>query len=83
VDEKKCTVGVLEVGIDCVEDYFGIDNFYESVHTLLVGYLNNVVKVKELFKKDKDYVVMNGEVLIVDEYIGCIFVGWCYNEGMH
>ncbi len=83
VDEKKRTVGVLESGIDRVEDYLGIDNLYESVNTPLVGFLNNAVKAKELFKRDKDYVVMDGEVLIVDEHTGRLLAGRRYNEGMH
>ncbi len=83
VDEKKRTVGVLESGIEKVEDWLGIDNLYESVNTPLVGFLNNAVKAKELFKRDKDYVVMNGEVLIVDEHTGRLLAGRRYNEGMH
>src|SRR3954447_15760661 len=83
VDEKKRTVGILESGIERVEDYLGIENLYESAHTPLVGYLNNAVRAKELFKRDKDYVVMNGEVLIVDEHTGRILAGRRYNEGMH
>jgi len=83
VDEKKRTIGILESGIERVEDYLGIENLYESAHTPLVGYLNNAVKAKELFKKDKDYVVMNAEVLIVDEHTGRILAGRRYNEGMH
>ncbi|NNM46321.1 preprotein translocase subunit SecA [Knoellia koreensis] len=83
VDEKKKTVGVLEAGIAKVEDYLGIDNLYESVNTPLIGYLNNAIKAKELFKRDKDYVNMNGEILIVDEHTGRILAGRRYNEGMH
>ncbi|MGV8976789.1 MAG: preprotein translocase subunit SecA [Cellulomonas sp.] len=83
VDEKKRTVGVLEPGIGRVEDYLGIDNLYESLNTPLIGFLNNAIKAKELFKRDKDYVVMNGEVLIVDEHTGRILPGRRYNEGMH
>ncbi|MER5642608.1 preprotein translocase subunit SecA [Kitasatospora sp. NPDC002227] len=83
VDEKKRTVGVLEEGVSRVEDYLGIDNLYESVNTPLVGFLNNAIKAKELYKKDKDYVVMNGEVMIVDEHTGRILAGRRYNEGMH
>ncbi|MEY9934767.1 preprotein translocase subunit SecA [Catenulispora sp. GP43] len=83
VDEKKRTVGILERGVERVEDLLGIDNLYESVNTPLVGYLNNAIKAKELFKKDKDYVVMNGEVMIVDEHTGRILAGRRYNEGMH
>ena len=83
VDEKKRTVGVLEPGIEKVEDYLGIDNLYESANTPLIAFLNNAIKAKELFKRDKDYVVMNGEVLIVDEHTGRILAGRRYNEGMH
>ncbi|MBI1377078.1 MAG: preprotein translocase subunit SecA [Frankiales bacterium] len=83
VDEKKRTVGILESGVEKVEDWLGIDNLYESVNTPLVGYLNNALRAKELFKRDKDYVVLNGEVLIVDEHTGRILAGRRYNEGMH
>ena len=83
VDEKKRTVGVLEGGIEKVEDHLGIENLYESANTPLIGYLNNAIKAKELFKRDKDYVVMNGEVLIVDEHTGRMLAGRRYNEGMH
>ncbi|WP_026550258.1 preprotein translocase subunit SecA [Arthrobacter sp. Br18] len=83
VDEKKRTVGVLEDGIEKVEDYLGITNLYESANTPLIGFLNNAIKAKELFKRDKDYVVLNGEVMIVDEHTGRILAGRRYNEGMH
>jgi preprotein translocase subunit SecA len=83
VDEKKKTVGILESGVEKVEDTLGIDNLYDPVNTPLVSFLNNAVKAKELYKKDKDYVVMNGEVLIVDEFTGRILHGRRYNEGMH
>ncbi|GAB7193700.1 preprotein translocase subunit SecA [Kineococcus sp. NUM-3379] len=83
VDEKKRTIGILEAGIERVEDLLGIENLYESVNTPLIGFLNNAVKAKELFKRDKDYVVMNGEVMIVDEHTGRILAGRRYNEGMH
>jgi preprotein translocase subunit SecA len=83
VDEKKRTVGVLESGVEKVEDWLGIDNLYDSVNTPLVSFLNNAIKAKELYKRDKDYVVMNGEVLIVDEFTGRILHGRRYNEGMH
>ena len=83
VDEKKRTVGVLESGVEKVEDWLGIENLYESVNTPLVSFLNNALKAKELYKRDKDYVVMNGEVLIVDEFTGRILHGRRYNEGMH
>ncbi|UNX55826.1 preprotein translocase subunit SecA [Georgenia sp. TF02-10] len=83
VDEKKRTVGVLEPGIEKVEDYLGIENLYESLNTPLIGFLNNAIKAKELFKRDKDYIVDRGEVLIVDEHTGRVLAGRRYNEGMH
>jgi len=83
VDEKKRTVGVLEPGIEKVEDHLGIDNLYESANTPLISFLNNAIKARALFKRDKDYVVMNGEVLIVDEHTGRILSGRRYNEGIH
>ncbi|MFI6518806.1 preprotein translocase subunit SecA [Spirillospora sp. NPDC050679] len=83
VNEKKRTVGITESGVEKVEDYLGIDNLYDSVNTPLVSFLNNALKAKELYKRDKDYVVMNGEVLIVDEFTGRILHGRRYNEGMH
>lgn len=83
VDEKKRTVAIMEAGIGAVEDRLGIENLYESVNTPLISYLNNAIKAKELFKRDKDYVVMDGEVLIVDEHTGRTLVGRRYNEGLH
>jgi preprotein translocase subunit SecA len=83
VDEKKRTIGILESGVEKVEDYLGIENLYDPVNTPLVSFLNNAIKAKELYKRDKDYVVMNGEVLIVDEFTGRILHGRRYNEGMH
>ncbi|MEY4276726.1 MAG: hypothetical protein RIS26_1189 [Actinomycetota bacterium] len=83
VDEKKRTIGILEPGIEKVEDYLGIDNLYESANTPLISFLNNAIRAKALFRKDKDYVIMNGEVLIVDEHTGRILAGRRYNEGMH
>jgi preprotein translocase subunit SecA len=83
VNEKKRTIGILEPGVEKVENWLGIENLYESVNTPLVGYLNNAIKALALFKKDKDYVVMEGEVLIVDEHTGRILAGRRYNDGMH
>ncbi|MEV7395669.1 preprotein translocase subunit SecA [Aeromicrobium sp. NPDC092404] len=83
VDEKKRTIAVTEEGIDRVEDQLGIDNLYDAVNTPLISFLNNAIKAKELFKNDKDYVVMEGEVLIVDEHTGRILDGRRYNEGLH
>ncbi len=83
VDEKKRTVGILESGIDKIEDLLGIDNLYKSDNTPLIGYLNNAIKAKELFTRDKDYIVRDDEVLIVDEHTGRVLPGRRYNEGMH
>src|SRR5699024_9153627 len=83
VDEKKKTIGILESGIDKVEDYLGIGNLYDADNTPLISFLNNAIKAKELFKKDKDYVVLDCEVLIVDEHTGRILKGRRYNEGLH
>jgi len=83
VDEKKRTVGVLELGVTKVEELLGIENLYESVNTPMIGYLNNGIRAKELFKRDKDYVVMDGELLIVDEHTGRMLAGRRYNEGLH
>ncbi|MBP3222649.1 MAG: preprotein translocase subunit SecA [Actinomycetaceae bacterium] len=83
VDEKKRTVGILEPGIDIVEDHFGIDSLYEATNNPMISYLNNAIKAKELFERDKDYIVQNGEVLIVDEHTGRVLPGRRYNEGLH
>ena len=83
VDEKKRTVGILEPGIEKVEDYLGIDNLYESANTPLISFLNNSLKARALFKRDSDYVVVNDEVVIVDEHTGRILEGRRYNEGVH
>ncbi|BBA87108.1 protein translocase subunit SecA 1 [Mycobacterium pseudoshottsii JCM 15466] len=82
-DLRKRTVGVHELGVEFVEDQLGIDNLYEAANSPLVSYLNNALKAKELFNRDKDYIVRNGEVLIVDEFTGRVLIGRRYNEGMH
>ncbi|MCG7592685.1 preprotein translocase subunit SecA [Mycobacterium sp. PSTR-4-N] len=83
VDLKKRTVGVHEAGVSFVEDQLGIENLYEAANSPLVSYLNNALKAKELFERDKHYIVRNGEVLIVDEFTGRMLVGRRYNEGLH
>jgi preprotein translocase subunit SecA len=83
VDEKKRTISVLEPGITKVEDHLGIDNLYDSVNTPLISFMNNSIKAKELFRNDKEYVVMNDEVMIVDEHTGRMLSGRRYNDGLH
>ncbi|HEV7211208.1 MAG TPA: preprotein translocase subunit SecA [Blastococcus sp.] len=83
VEESKRTVAITEEGVEFVEDQLGIDNLYEAVNSPLISYLNNALKAKELFHKDHEYIVSNGEVLIVDEFTGRVLAGRRYNEGMH
>ncbi len=82
-DEKKRTISILEPGITKVEDHLGIDNLYDSVNTPLISFLNNSIKAKELFRNDKEYVVINDEVMIVDEHTGRMLSGRRYNDGLH
>jgi preprotein translocase subunit SecA len=83
VDEKKKTVGILEPGIERIEKILGINNLYESLNTPLVGFAQNAIKAKELFALDKDYIIENEEVKIVDEHTGRVLEGRRYSEGMH
>ena len=83
VDEKKKSSSVLEEGVTRVEEMLKITNLYEAANTPMIGYLNNAIRAKELFKRDKDYVVMNGELLIVDEHTGRMLSGRRYSEGLH
>ena len=83
VEEDKRTVAVTEEGVEFVEDQIGVENLYEAANTPLIGYLNNALKAKELFYRDQQYIVTNGEVLIVDEFTGRVLAGRRYNEGMH
>ena len=83
VDRRKRTIGVTEEGVEFVEDQLGIGNLYAPEHSQLVSYLNNAIKAKELFERDKDYIVRQGEVLIVDGFTGRVLAGRRYNEGMH
>ncbi|WP_099331768.1 preprotein translocase subunit SecA [Actinomyces minihominis] len=83
VDEKKRNVGILEAGIEKVEDQLGVDNLYEAANTPLIGFLNNSIKAKELYHRDDSYIVKDGEVMIVDEHTGRVLSGRRYNDGMH
>jgi preprotein translocase subunit SecA len=83
VDEAKRTVAVTEDGVRRVEESLGIDNMYEHVHTPLVHHLQNALRAKELYKRDVDYIVKDGEVLIVDEFTGRVLHGRRYSEGLH
>ncbi|SNS02102.1 protein translocase subunit secA [Geodermatophilus pulveris] len=83
VEEGKRTVAITEEGVEFVEDQIGIENLYDSVNTPLISFLNNALKAKELYHRDQQYIVSNGEVLIVDEFTGRVLSGRRYNEGMH
>ena len=83
VDESKRTVAVTEEGVRKVEEHLGVDNLYEHVHTPLVHHLQNSIRAKELYKRDVEYIVTDGEVLIVDEFTGRVLHGRRYSEGLH
>ncbi|HXJ66662.1 MAG TPA: preprotein translocase subunit SecA, partial [Actinomycetota bacterium] len=83
VEESKRTVAVTEAGVAKVEEILGIDNMYEHVHTPLVHHLQNALRAKELYKRDVDYIVTDGEVKIVDEFTGRVLEGRRYSEGLH
>jgi preprotein translocase subunit SecA len=83
VDESKKTVAITEAGVAKVEEYLGVENLYEHMHTPLVHHLQNSLRAKELYKRDVDYIVKDGEVLIVDEFTGRILHGRRYSEGLH
>src|SRR5215510_2884671 len=83
VDEEKRTVAPLDEGIEKVERQLDIGNLYDEVAQNLVHQLQAALKAKELFKRDKDYVVSHGEVKIVDEFTGRILEGRRWSEGLH
>jgi preprotein translocase subunit SecA len=83
VDEGKQTVAISEEGVARVEEILGIDNLYDSLNTPLVHHLQNAVRAKELYKRDDQYIVRDGEVLIVDEFTGRVLEGRRYSEGLH
>jgi preprotein translocase subunit SecA len=83
IDEQKRTIAVLEPGVDKVEVELGIENLFDHVNTPLVHYLYNAVRAKELYKRDVDYLVTQGEVKIVDEFTGRVLEGRRYSEGLH
>ncbi len=83
LDEKKRTIGISEEGVAKVEEILGVENLYDHVNVDLVHQLQAALKAKELNKKDVEYVVKDGEVLIVDEFTGRILPGRRYSEGLH
>jgi preprotein translocase subunit SecA len=83
VDEAKRTVAVTEEGVTRVEELLGVENLYESVNTPLIHHLQNAIRAKELYRRDQEYMVNDGEVLIVDEFTGRTLPGRRYSEGLH
>jgi preprotein translocase subunit SecA len=83
VDEEKRTVAPTEDGIEKVEKALGIDNLYDLVSSNYVHQLTQALKAKELYKRDKDYIVADGEVKIVDEFTGRILEGRRWSDGLH
>jgi preprotein translocase subunit SecA len=83
VDEKAHTVALTEEGIHKVEKMIGVSNLYEDAHIELTHHLNQALKAHALMKRDKDYVVKDGEVIIVDEFTGRLMNGRRYSDGLH
>ncbi|MGH8934573.1 MAG: preprotein translocase subunit SecA [Egibacteraceae bacterium] len=83
VDEAKRTVAITEEGVERVEQLLGVDNLYESANTPLIHHLQNAIRAKELYRRDQEYMVADGEVLIVDENTGRTLPGRRYSEGLH
>ncbi len=83
VDEKSRTVSLTASGIAKAEKYFGVDNLSDMENTTLSHHINQAMKARGLMKKDIDYVVKDGEIIIVDEFTGRLMYGRRYNEGLH
>ena len=83
VDEKARTVSLTASGIAKAEKYFGIENLADAENTTLSHHINQAMKARGLMKKDIDYVVKDGEIIIVDEFTGRLMYGRRYNEGLH
>ena len=82
-DEKHKTVAPTERGVKKTEEFVGVDNLYLSEHGNLVNHLSQALKAESLYKKDKDYAVIDGEVMIIDEFTGRILEGRRWSEGLH
>ena len=83
VDEKSRTVSLTAEGIAKAEKYFGIENLSDAENTTISHHINQAMKARGLMKKDIDYVVKDGEIIIVDEFTGRLMYGRRYNEGLH
>ena len=83
VDEKSRTVSLTASGIEKAERYFGVENLADAENATLSHHINQAMKARGLMKRDIDYVVKDGEVIIVDEFTGRLMYGRRYNEGLH
>ena len=83
VDEKSRTVSLTASGIAKAEKYFGVENLADAENTTLSHHINQAMKARGLMKKDIDYVVKDGQIIIVDEFTGRLMYGRRYNEGLH
>ncbi len=83
IDEKMKTVVLTEEGINKIEKILGMENIYEEKGMKYLHYLEQALKAQTLFKKDKDYVVQNGEIIIVDEFTGRLMPGRRWSKGLH
>ncbi len=83
VDEKDRTVSITDFGIKKVEGMLGLKNIYERDGVMLVHHLEEALKAQALFKKNRDYIIKEGEVVIVDEFTGRMMPGRRYSEGLH
>ena len=83
VDEKDRTVSLTQAGIKKAEDFFGVENLADAENATLSHHINQAMKARGLMKKDIDYVVKDGQVIIVDEFTGRLMYGRRYNEGLH
>ena len=82
-DEKHKTVAPTERGVKKAEEFIGVDNLYLGEHGSLVNHLVQSLKAESLYKKDQDYAVIDGEVMIIDEFTGRILEGRRWSEGLH
>ena len=83
VDEKSRTVSLTASGIAKAEKYFGVENLADAENTTLSHHINQAMKARGLMKKDIDYVIKDGQIIIVDEFTGRLMYGRRYNEGLH
>ena len=83
IDEKKKAINLTEDGVTKAEKYFGVENLTDIENTELNHYINNAIRAHYVMKRDSDYIVSNGEVIIVDEFTGRLMIGRRYSEGLH